>query len=96
MGGLFDNNPRRQFKRINAEREIVRTYLSNKIESANMASQALNITRPNMCRHIRKLQKSKLLFIAGMGICKVTGRKVYFVTCISNLLIKAHNEIKKT
>jgi hypothetical protein len=84
-----------QIKSGCAERELVRFYLSNKIESATMVANALDIPRPNMTRHKARLQQLNQLRVVGMGICKITGRKVEFITCIKNVLITRPDEINK-
>ena len=73
----------KQYKYTNSEAEItaVKNYLMDHVATATMIADALNIYRPNLCRHKRELQKQGILKELFKGHCKVTGWRATYLTC---------------
>ncbi len=84
----------KRYKYNNSEAEItaVKNYLMNHVATATMISDALNIYRPNLCRHKRELQKQGILKELYKGFCRVTGWKATYLTCKLNTEEGGNNE----
>lgn len=62
------------------ELKSVAEYLSKHTATATMTAVALNIYRPNLCRHKRPLEKKGLLFEIKKGACAITGYTASYLT----------------
>lgn len=78
------NSFRNQHSKDN-ELKAVYEYLQHNIATATMTAIALNIYRPNLCRHKKSLQKAGLLAELNKGICKITKCRAAFLTCNTKL-----------
>ena len=67
------------------ELKAVYEYLQNNVATATMTATALNIYRPNLCRHKKTLQKAGLLVELNKGICKITKCRAAYITCNTKL-----------
>jgi len=60
-------------------------YLQKQNATASMVAVALNIHRPNLCRHKRKLEKAGLLAETKKGFCKITKHRASYLTANPDL-----------
>lgn len=77
-----------KYSKINHEAELraIRNYLANNTATARMAAEALNIQRPNFCRHKRSLEKAELLKELFISECKISGFKAAYLSCNPQLV----------
>ena len=75
-----------KYRNYIAEYKLVRAYLSIHNATATMVSVALDIYRPNLCRHKKELQDAGVLWVTHKGTCKVTGFKADYLTCNPELI----------
>jgi len=69
------------YNNFDAELKQIKAYLLNHNASASMVAAALKIYRPSLCRHKRTLESNGVLKVTHKGICKITGRKVQYLSC---------------
>jgi len=83
----------RQNKYTNFEAEIqaIRQYLKDHNVTATMCAVALDIYRPNLCRHKATLEKAGLLIETHKAACKETGWPANYLTTNPELI----KELKK-
>jgi predicted transcriptional regulator len=74
------NTRGKSFRSIGNELNRVFIYLQKHTATASMVAIALNIYRPNVCRHKRKLEKVGLLAESKKGICKITKHRAAYLT----------------
>ena len=55
-------------------------YLQKHTATASMVAAALNIYRPNVCRHKRKLEKAGRLAETKKGVCQFTKHRAAYLT----------------
>lgn len=84
-------NPNNSFSRrgkynnFEAELKAVRNFLEKHNATATMVGEALNIYRPNICRHKRKLEIAGALKVTHRAICKITRHPADYLTTNPNL-----------
>jgi hypothetical protein len=89
--GRHDKSKCKQFE---AELKRVRKYLSTHTATSTMVAVALNIYRPNLCRHKGILKKEGVLIELYKATCKITGFEASYLTCDPALMIGGHNDRK--
>lgn len=75
-----------KYTNFSSELKEVREYLRTHNATSTMTAVALDIYRPNLCRHKRKLQKRGLLIETHSGICKETGFTAHYLTTNPDLI----------
>jgi hypothetical protein len=78
-------------KDFEAEKKRVLEYLKENTATASQVSIALDIWRPNMCRHKKQLQDAGLLVELYKDKCPVTHFKAAYLTC-NDWLVRQHKE----
>lgn len=76
-----DGDQQGKYNQFKSELLRVRAYLAEHNASATMTAFALNIYRPNLCRHKHELQQSGVLAVTHRGRCSATGFKADYLTC---------------
>ena len=76
-------NARKHSKYNNFESELkqVRAYLEKYDATATMVSIALDIYRPNLCRHKAILAKAGQLVVLHKAVCRATGYRADYLSC---------------
>lgn len=72
-------------RKIN-EIDIIHEYLKSNIATATQVAKALNIYRPNVCRHKRTLEKEGALIEVRKGPCPHTKHIASFLTTNPEIL----------
>lgn len=80
------------YNNFEVELKRIKAYLLTHNASASMVATALNIYRPNLCRHKRTLESIGALKVTHKGFCKITGRKVQYLSCDPEKVKGAINE----
>lgn len=73
--------------KINTKRTQLKTifqYLSKRVATASMVSNATGVPQKNICRYKRDLQKSGRLAEVKKAICEITGFKAWYLTTDEN------------
>jgi hypothetical protein len=70
-----------RYNNFEAELKQIRQYLSKYNATATMVAVALDIYRPNLCRHKITLQIKGLLVVTHRAECKVTGYQADYLSC---------------
>jgi len=78
--------PSTKYKNFEAEVKQVQNYLSHNIGTQTMAAVALDIYRPNLCRHVAKLRKQNLVAVVTKSKCRITGFVAEYLTCNQELI----------
>jgi hypothetical protein len=80
-----DGDQQGKYRKYLAEFKQVRDYLSIHTATATMVAVALDIYRPNLCRHKKDLQDAGVLWVTHKGICQITGYKADYLACNPDL-----------
>jgi hypothetical protein len=83
-----------QVKDFTSEKKAVIEFLQNRYATAAEVSTALNIWRPNMCRHKRQLEAAGQLIEVGKGICPITGFKAALLSCNENIIQQRQRQLR--
>lgn len=70
-----------KYNNFESELKQVRAYLKKYDATATMVSIALNIYRPNLCRHKATLEKAGQLIVLHKAVCRATGYKADYLSC---------------
>jgi hypothetical protein len=85
---------RNKVKDFTSEKKAVIEFLQDRYATAAEVSIALNIWRPNLCRHKRQLEEAGLLIEVGKGICPVTGFKAALLSCNAELIKNQQRQLR--
>lgn len=88
---FVDGHQHSKYRNFKAELKKVRAFLSDHNATATMTSIALDIYRPNLCRHKRTLEEQGTLIVTHKGTCKETGFKADYLTCNPELIKEREN-----
>jgi hypothetical protein len=70
----------------NTQLQTILIYLSNRLATASMVSEATGIPQKSICRYKRDLEKRGLLKEIEKKTCKKTGFKAWYITTNPELL----------
>jgi hypothetical protein len=86
LNGDPSKQPHPKYNNFEAELKLVKAYLTTQIATSTMVAVALDIYRPNLCRHVAKLTKQGLLAVVCTSKCQVTGFQAQYLTCNPDLI----------